>query len=97
MTSSVSQNVKLPVITDDFITSLGLLVSQRVYQHPPPDLRLHAFGLNIRRLREAKGLSLGELAELSLRGLVYIEHGLRNAGPRLSVVTLSAWGPAGLA
>lgn len=50
---------------------------------PPPDPRLHAFGLNIRRLREAKGLSLEELAEraeLSFRGLVYIEHGRRNAG-----------------
>jgi len=50
---------------------------------PPPDPRLHAFGLNIRRLREHKGLSLEELAEraeLSFRGLVYIEHGRRNAG-----------------
>lgn len=50
---------------------------------PPPDPRLHAFGLNIRRLREQKGLSLEELAEraeLSFRGLVYIEHGRRNAG-----------------
>jgi transcriptional regulator with XRE-family HTH domain len=50
---------------------------------PPPDPRLHAFGLNIRRLRERKGLSLEELAErseLSFRGLVYIEHGRRNAG-----------------
>ena len=50
---------------------------------PPPDPRLLAFGLNIRRLREAKGLSLEELAEraeLSFRGLVYIEHGRRNAG-----------------
>jgi len=44
---------------------------------------LHAFGLNIRRLRERNGLSLEELAEragLSFRGLVYIEHGRRNAG-----------------
>ena len=50
---------------------------------PPPDPRLHAFGLNIRRLREQRGLSLEELAEraeLSFRGLVYIEHGRRNAG-----------------
>lgn len=50
---------------------------------PPPDPRLHAFGLNIRRLRERAGLSLEELAEradLSFRGLVYIEHGRRNAG-----------------
>jgi transcriptional regulator with XRE-family HTH domain len=49
----------------------------------PPDPRLHAFGLNIRRLREERGLSLEELAEraeLSFRGLVYIEHGRRNAG-----------------
>lgn len=50
---------------------------------PPPDARLHAFGLNIRRLRERHGLSLEELAEraeLSFRGLIYIEHGRRNAG-----------------
>jgi len=50
---------------------------------PPPDSRLHAFGLNIRRLREERGLSLEELAEraeLSFRGLIYIEHGRRNAG-----------------
>ncbi|MBV7668634.1 helix-turn-helix domain-containing protein [Streptomyces halstedii] len=49
----------------------------------PPDPRLLLLGLHIRRLREERGLSLEELAELSglsFRGLVYVEHGRRNAG-----------------
>jgi transcriptional regulator with XRE-family HTH domain len=39
--------------------------------------------MRIRRLREERDLSLEELAErseLSFRGLIYIEHGRRNAG-----------------
>ncbi|WP_329598731.1 helix-turn-helix domain-containing protein [Streptomyces pseudovenezuelae] len=53
----------------------------------PPDPRLLAIGLQIRRLREERGYSLEQLAErsgLSFRGLIYIEHGRRN----LSVLTL---------
>ncbi|WP_223297248.1 helix-turn-helix domain-containing protein [Catenulispora acidiphila] len=49
----------------------------------PPDPRLLALGLRIRTLREARQLSLEELAHLSdmsFRGLIYIEHGRRNAG-----------------
>lgn len=49
----------------------------------PPDPRLLALGLRIRKLREARQLSLEELAhlsDLSFRGLIYIEHGRRNAG-----------------
>lgn len=48
-----------------------------------PDPRLLALGLRIRKLREARQLSLEELAhlsDLSFRGLIYIEHGRRNAG-----------------
>lgn len=40
-------------------------------------------GLRIRALREQQQLSLEELAhrsDLSFRGLIYIEHGRRNAG-----------------
>ncbi|MET7938292.1 helix-turn-helix transcriptional regulator [Streptomyces sp. NPDC005322] len=47
----------------------------------PPDPQLHAFGMHLRRLREARGLTLEELAtrsEMSFRGVVYIEHGRRN-------------------
>lgn len=50
---------------------------------PPPEPRLHAFGLCVRRLREDRGLSVEELArrsDLSFRGLLYIEHGRRNPG-----------------
>ncbi|QMU73680.1 helix-turn-helix transcriptional regulator [Streptacidiphilus sp. P02-A3a] len=46
-----------------------------------------AIGMQIRRLREERGYSLEQLAErsgLSFRGLIYIEHGQRNA----SVLTL---------
>ncbi|MEU0343147.1 helix-turn-helix domain-containing protein [Streptomyces bobili] len=49
----------------------------------PPDPRLLLLGVHIRRMREERGLSLEELAELSglsFRGLVYVEHGRRNAG-----------------
>ncbi|MGC5002639.1 helix-turn-helix domain-containing protein [Streptomyces sp. DT203] len=47
----------------------------------PPDPELHAFGMHLRRLREARGLTLEELASrsgMSFRGVVYIEHGRRN-------------------
>jgi transcriptional regulator with XRE-family HTH domain len=47
----------------------------------PPDPQLLAFGMHVRRLREARKLSLEELAArsgMSFRGLVYIEHGRRN-------------------
>ncbi|MEU6392213.1 helix-turn-helix transcriptional regulator [Streptomyces sp. NPDC046939] len=46
-----------------------------------PDPQLHAFGMHVRRLREARMLSLETLAERSgmrFRGVVYIEHGQRN-------------------
>ncbi|MFC5857187.1 helix-turn-helix domain-containing protein [Streptomyces chlorus] len=46
-----------------------------------PNPQLHAFGMHLRRLREAQGLTLEELAErsgMSFRGVVYIEHGNRN-------------------
>lgn len=49
----------------------------------PPEPRLLALGLRIRALREQRDLSLEELAhrsDLSFRGLIYIEHGRRNAG-----------------
>ena len=49
----------------------------------PPDPRLLALGLRIRKLRDARQLSLEELAhlsDLSFRGLIYIEHGRRNPG-----------------
>ncbi|MFI9275214.1 helix-turn-helix domain-containing protein [Kitasatospora sp. NPDC052896] len=52
-----------------------------------PDPQLLAIGMQIRRLREEGGYSLEQLAErsgLSFRGLIYIEHGQRNA----SVLTL---------
>jgi len=52
-----------------------------------PDPQLLAIGMQIRRLREERGYSLEQLAErsgLSFRGLIYIEHGQRNA----SVLTL---------
>ncbi|MCZ4100814.1 helix-turn-helix domain-containing protein [Streptomyces sp. H39-C1] len=47
-----------------------------------PDPQLLAIGMQIRRLREERGYSLEQLAErsgLSFRGLIYIEHGQRNA------------------
>lgn len=47
----------------------------------PPDPKLHSFGMHLRRLREARGLTLEELASksgMSFRGVVYIEHGRRN-------------------
>lgn len=47
----------------------------------PPNPQLHAFGMHLRRLREARGLTLEELASrsgMSFRGVVYIEHGRRN-------------------
>ncbi|MFJ8003153.1 helix-turn-helix domain-containing protein [Streptomyces fagopyri] len=47
----------------------------------PPDPLLHAFGMHLRRLREARGLTLEELASrsgMSFRGVVYVEHGQRN-------------------
>ncbi|MGV9892992.1 helix-turn-helix domain-containing protein [Streptomyces tendae] len=47
----------------------------------PPDPQLLAFGMHLRRLREARGLTLEELATrsgMSFRGVVYIEHGRRN-------------------
>jgi len=53
----------------------------------PPDPRLLAIGLQIRRIREERGYSLEHLADrsgLSFRGLIYIEHGKRNP----SVLTL---------
>ncbi|MET7550310.1 helix-turn-helix transcriptional regulator [Streptomyces sp. NPDC005500] len=46
-----------------------------------PDPTLHAFGMHLRQLREAQGLTLEELAGrsgMSFRGVVYIEHGRRN-------------------
>ncbi|WP_349636915.1 helix-turn-helix transcriptional regulator [Streptomyces mirabilis] len=46
-----------------------------------PDPQLHVFGMHVRRLREAQGLTLEELAErsgMSFRGVLYIEHGQRN-------------------
>lgn len=49
----------------------------------PPEPRLLKLGLRIRQLREERKLSLEELAHLSdmsFRGLIYIEHGRRNAG-----------------
>lgn len=49
----------------------------------PPDPQLLAIGMQIRQLREERGYSLEQLAErsgLSFRGLIYIEHGRRNAG-----------------
>lgn len=52
-------------------------------QDSPPEPRLLQLGMRIRRLREERDLSLEELAErseLSFRGLIYIEHGRRNAG-----------------
>ena len=52
-----------------------------------PDPKLHAFGMHLRRLREAKEMTLEELAArsgMSFRGVVYIEHGRRNP----SLVTL---------
>ncbi|WP_228555888.1 helix-turn-helix domain-containing protein [Catenulispora pinisilvae] len=48
-----------------------------------PEPRLLKLGLRIRQLREEQDLSLEELAhrsDLSFRGLIYIEHGRRNAG-----------------
>jgi transcriptional regulator with XRE-family HTH domain len=48
-----------------------------------PDPQLLAIGMQIRQLREERGYSLEQLAErsgLSFRGLIYIEHGRRNAG-----------------
>lgn len=48
----------------------------------PPDPQLLTIGLQIRRLREEHGYTLEQLAErsgLSFRGLIYIEHGRRNA------------------
>ena len=53
----------------------------------PPDPTLHAFGMHVRRIREAKGITLEELARrsgLSFRGVVYVEHGRRN--PTLTTV-----------
>lgn len=47
---------------------------------PSPDLL--ALGLHIRHLREQAGMSIEALAEsagMSWRGLIYIEHGQRNA------------------
>ncbi|MFD3886713.1 MULTISPECIES: helix-turn-helix domain-containing protein [Streptomyces griseus group] len=55
--------------------------SQGVAQSTPPDPKLHLFGMHVRSLREARGLSLEELAErsgMSFRGVIYIEHGRRN-------------------
>lgn len=52
-------------------------------QDGPPEPRLLQLGMRIRRLREERDLSLEELAErseMSFRGLIYIEHGRRNAG-----------------
>ncbi|MFE1091618.1 helix-turn-helix domain-containing protein [Streptomyces albidoflavus] len=46
-----------------------------------PDPQLHAFGMHVRRLREAQNLTVEELAEkggMSFRGVLYIEHGHRN-------------------
>lgn len=53
----------------------------------PPDPVLHAFGMHVRRLREARGITLEELAArsgLSFRGVAYIEHGRRN--PSLTTI-----------
>lgn len=58
-----------------------------------PDPTLHAFGMHLRQLREAQGLTLEELAEvsgMSFRGIVYIEHGRRN--PSLTTILALARG-----
>lgn len=50
-----------------------------ISEHPDP--KLHAFGMHLRRLREAKEMTLEQLAAksgMSFRGVVYIEHGRRN-------------------
>ena len=67
----------------------------------PPDPTLHAFGMHLRRMREARGITLEELAQrsgMSFRGVVYIEHGRRN--PSLTTVLNLARGldaaPSGL-
>ena len=42
---------------------------------------LLAFGMHVRRLREARGMSAEDLAArsgMSFRGVIYIEHGRRN-------------------
>ncbi|WP_097966735.1 helix-turn-helix domain-containing protein [Streptomyces sp. or20] len=59
--------------------------------HPNPTL--HAFGMHLRQLREAQGLTLEDLAEMSgmsFRGIVYIEHGRRN--PSLTTILALARG-----
>lgn len=59
---------------------------------PPRDPVLHAVGLRIRRTREARGLSLEALAELSglsSRSLTSIEHGRSDMRLR-SVLKLAA-------
>lgn len=48
---------------------------------------LLAFGMHVRRMREAQAISVEELAQrsgLSFRGVLYIEHGKRN--PSLTTV-----------
>ncbi|WP_377266743.1 helix-turn-helix domain-containing protein [Peterkaempfera sp. SMS 1(5)a] len=59
---------------------------------PPPDPRLHAFGMTLRRIREQRELSIEDLAErsgLSFRGVIYIEHGRRNPS-LLTILQLAA-------
>lgn len=63
-----------------------------VPESSPPDPQLHTFGMHVRRLREARELSLEELAArsgMSFRGLVYIEHGRRNPS-LLSLLRIAA-------
>lgn len=59
----------------------------------PPDPVLLAFGMHLRRMREAAGITVEDLAErsgLSFRGVLYIEHGRRN--PSLTTILNLAHG-----
>ncbi|HVA61813.1 MAG TPA: helix-turn-helix domain-containing protein [Mycobacteriales bacterium] len=73
----------------------GLISSAVPIASPVVDPTLRRLGTRVRRLREDRGLSverLAELADLSVRGVLYLEHGRRDSRARTLLALAAALG-----